>query len=460
MKPFEEEINDAIRRKLQSSLTDFERKPDADMDHKMYQMLKKAPYWKQPYMLWGLVGLLLFVGAGVFIYKEQLQSDQPVGVAANARQSVAMIDRKTLPEIPNLGQPIVEAYQGIPNGKTLDNNSVTEKQKADRAGANVRPNITLLSDTDKQQEAGRSSAHIKEVNYPIDQQTIKPGKNLYAGQKLTPEAQTDSKENEGDITGKGVRKRSTSSIELLSLRSTLANGSKMNLPEIGYPKSEDLASFARVKPDSLHRKLYIDLSALKKMTFVFTVTPFQTLQQVSVLSREGYRIQNVELAGTLSTLGYKFGAGLQKGGFQLLVNFSRINTHLNYAYASAEFKVVEKPLNDFEIKRLGVVKSESKSSNLLGLGAKKQIDFTSRQLGWLYTTVGVEYSRFLGQNSGGLLFLNFSSGKSFLIHSSTNMSVGPYFEYSFGRIKAADQQITIGPSQVGLSIQLKLGQDK
>lgn len=473
MKPFNDEINDALRRKLRSSLEDFESKPDAAFDRKMYKLLKKTPSWRTA-SVWILAGVLLFCGAVLLSYEMFLSSDKTASRSANSRSKVVKVEghrsfgRQT--NVQGKPQPSVTAIRDKP-GTNPD-----QKNGKQNAGPLPTRRVGIFSGT----TAGGSSVHLPEdsirepqirateqdlpVNGAIihisEQKPVvvqeKGNASRHEKQEAVPEhllhtATADVGDLETatvrDIKFAGLAERGW---KLLTPATPVQYMHQLTLPAILYTSRKPAASFVKAHETKIRRRHYIDWAEAGKLSFIFNATSFQSVQQVKILPRSESRIQDVAFPQIFSALGYKLGAGAEKHGFQLTANFSRINTQLGYAFASDDYKIVETAPNEYQIRRLTNKWYHSRSVNLVGLGIKKQIDFKSRLFGQLYSNVGAEYTKTLSPGSRGFLFANVSSGKRFTLNSSLSVSVGPYFEYCFGKMNAADGQIGIRPSQIGL----------
>lgn len=138
-----------------------------------------------------------------------------------------------------------------------------------------------------------------------------------------------------------------------------------------------------------------------------------------------------------------------------MVNFSRLHLQSYYQYSTDQYAVIENGSNQYAIQRLGDADTTNLSLNLLGLGVRKQIQFGGGILGRLFATAGLEYTRSLRARRQDLLFVNFTGGKKVAVSPQLSLTVGPYVEYSFTRLRVAEQ-LKSRPYQIGLSVGLQL----
>ncbi len=475
MKPFKDEIDDALRRKLRSSLEDFESEPDAALDRKMYKLLQKTPLWRNA-SVWTLVAAILFCGAVLLSYKMLLPSEQTAHRSQHSPSKVKKVNgSRSSPGHRTMQAKAQTRVAAIPDEPGNNPARTNEKKDAGRLRAGNAETISATT--------ASAGAHLSEdlTRAPQVRATdlVVQGKQITtSGQKTVTakeSVETAWKEKKEAIqeylldavpvdvfdrkitTSRelNVSELRESDFKLLTPVSSFQNKHQLTLPAIRYAGKEITASIVKDNQSTIHKTQHTGWSEAGKLSFIFNAISFQTVQQVRILPRSESRIQDVALPRAFSTLGYKIGAGATKDGFQVMANFSRINTQLGYAFSSDEYKIIETAPNEYEIQRLANKQYYSRSVHLVGIGIKKQIDFKSRLLGQLYSNVGAEYTRSLSPGSGGFLFANLSSGKRFTLNSSLSISAGPYFEYCFGKMNAAEGQIGIRPSQVGLLLTWK-----
>ncbi|WP_353719442.1 hypothetical protein [Dyadobacter sp. 676] len=193
-----------------------------------------------------------------------------------------------------------------------------------------------------------------------------------------------------------------------------------------------------------------------RWNFVAGLTPLRTFQILTVRPGNGVIYQNFVLPTRISaeTVGYKFSAGAERKGFQLLLNYGQFKQSYRYEIATSEFIVGPDLSGNYQVVRKGIPQKEKSTVRLVGLSLRKRTVLRSRFLRNYFGDVGAEWSRDLtsGRN---MAWVNAGFGKELFAGNNTAMTIGPYFEYSLTKLRNPDNPFKIQPYQVGLSVGLR-----
>ena len=189
---------------------------------------------------------------------------------------------------------------------------------------------------------------------------------------------------------------------------------------------------------------------------ITALTPLRTFQILTVRPGNGVVYQNFELPGKISaeTVGYKFSAGVERKGFQLLLNYGQFKQSYRYEIATSEFVVGPDLTGNYEVVRKGIPQHENSTVRLVGVSVRKHTVRRSHFLRNYFGDFGAEFSRDLTSKKN-LVWLNAGFGKELFAGNNTVMTVGPYFEYSLSKLRNPDNPFKIQPYQIGLSVGLR-----
>lgn len=182
-------------------------------------------------------------------------------------------------------------------------------------------------------------------------------------------------------------------------------------------------------------------------------TPLRTFQILTVRPGNGVVYQNFDLPSKISaeTIGYKFHAGVERGGFQLLLNYGQFRQSYRYEIATGEFVVGPDLSGNYEVVRKGIPKEQNSTARLVGLSVKKHVVRRSHFLRNYYGDVGAEFSRELTSKSN-MLWINAGFGKELFAGKDVALTVGPYVEYSVSKLRNPENPFKIRPYQIGLAV--------
>lgn len=189
---------------------------------------------------------------------------------------------------------------------------------------------------------------------------------------------------------------------------------------------------------------------------VTAVTPLRTFQILTVRPGNGVVYQNFVLPGKISaeTVGYKFSAGVERKGFQLLLNYGQFKQSYRYEIATSEFVVGPGLTGNYEVVRKGIPQHESSTARLVGMSVRRHAVRRSHFLRNYYGDFGAEFSRDLTSKKN-MVWVNAGFGKELFAGNNVVMTVGPYLEYSLSKLRNPDNPFKIQPYQIGLSVGLR-----
>lgn len=190
--------------------------------------------------------------------------------------------------------------------------------------------------------------------------------------------------------------------------------------------------------------------------FIVGVTPLRTFQILTVRPGNGVVYQNFVLPAKISaeTVGYKFSAGVERKGFQLLLNYGQFKQSYRYEIATSEFVVGPGLSGNYQVVRKGIPQQENSTVRLVGMAVKKHMVRRSHFLRNYFGDVGAEFSRDLTSKKN-MVWVNAGFGKELFAGNNVVMTVGPYFEYSLSKLRNPDNPFKIQPYQIGLSVGLR-----
>lgn len=194
----------------------------------------------------------------------------------------------------------------------------------------------------------------------------------------------------------------------------------------------------------------------ERWAIIVGLTPLRTFQILTVRPGNGVVYQNFVLPAKISaeTVGYKFSAGVERKGFQLLLNYGQFKQSYRYEIATSEFTVGPGLSGNYEVVRKGIPQEENSTVRLVGMAVKKHVVRRSHFLRNYFGDVGAEFSRDLSSKKN-LVWVNAGFGKELFAGNNVVMTVGPYFEYSLSKLRNPENPFKIQPYQIGLSVGLR-----
>ncbi|MCF0040852.1 hypothetical protein [Dyadobacter fanqingshengii] len=419
MKSSDDELNDAIKNALKGSIGNFERKPKASLDDRIYRELGQKPNRKP---LWAALSLVALLGLTVWWYV----NDNKNHLAIN----------KTKPETGNIEQKALP-YQ------EKENMGVRETTVKTAAKTTLDPSLETPHTLSENRIIVTRKAEIAFENQSVSSQS----KSSVSEPNTGPEGRHNDVAEDKAVTGKSDNIDNVFKVNELDFLNAL-NYPTLPLPLITVPMyASEKASAAQDVADKKPVNSW-------KPAMLVNVSATNTSQSVYLLPSAHSRILKVSFPNSIANVGYKIGFGMQANGYQLLINYSHLQYQTEYVYALDEFSA--EPANaSYRFKRLGAARTVKSAFDIIGVAAKKNIDFETKALGALYAQLGMDYSRSVMGPDQQLLSASVSAGKRIFTGPKATIVIGPFFEYNILRILTSEENVKIRPNQVGISLGLK-----
>lgn len=441
MKSFDDELNDAIQKALHDSFENFERKPRASIDQKIYEALDK-PARVRPLLLSAAAVLLLLLGFGVKEMSERYASFRAITRSRATNEEL----KERANVVPLHGNIVVSTDQP---SHTRHNASVNP----------ARPNIHRpLKTTAPAKPASMLHGHTKPVPYKVKAgaEAVLPAQNntspVIESEHALPVQIQDNAVAYHDMD---VNEIATGRVVPLPV--------DLAMPAISLDLNSEDSTSGEPEPRPVREKLDFPRyqpSDKKSFAWIFNLSATNTFQSIYLLPNAESRILKVSFPVSTANLGYKFSAGFQTLGLQWLFHYSHLSWKAEYIYAIDEFKADEQGANRYVFERLGKAETVTSKVELAGVGIKKQFDFKGKRSGRFFTQIGADYSRQLQSSGRNFLTGSISAGKVFTMNKNTDLIIGPYFEYNFNKVPTAEYSIKVRPNQVGLSLGLRMNRAK
>ncbi|MGG7665253.1 hypothetical protein [Dyadobacter sp. BHUBP1] len=439
MKSFDDELNDAIRKALHDSFENFERKPRASIDQKIYNTLDK-PARVRPLLLSTAAVLLLLLGFGVKEISERYASFRSITHSRVTDRGL----KENATVVPLHGSIVVSADQP------------SHHENATQANAAKTTIRRPLKTTDPEKPANTLREHSKPVLNKV-----------HTGASPAPRAQNHTllfKESGHTLPvqmlGSPVNPTNMHTITAGHLTPFPID---LAMPEISRVVNAGDSTLQAPEPQPVREKLDFPRyqpSDKKSFAWLFNLSATNTFQSIYLLPNAESRILKVSFPVSAANLGYKLSAGFQTLGFQWLFHYSHLSWKAEYVYAIDEFKADEQGANRYVFERLGKAETVTSKVELAGIGIKKQFDFKGKRTGRFFARIGADYSRQLQSSGQDFVTGAISAGKIFTVNKTTDLIIGPYFEYNFNKVPTAEYSIKVRPNQVGLSVGLRINRTK
>ena len=441
MKSFDDELNDAIQKALHDSFENFERKPGASIDQKIYDALDK-PARIRPLLLFAAAALLLLLGFGVKEMSERYASFQSITRSQSASTQEEPKENATV--VPLHGSIVVSADQPSQEKNTI------------RANA-AKPTIRKpLKTTAPEKPANILHEHSKPVSTKV---RVGAGPILRAENHALPFMESEHT-LPVQIPNNPIGRINVNAIAIGRLSSLPVD---LVMPEISHAVNAGDSTLQAPEPQPAREKLDFPRyqpSNKKSFAWLFNLSATNTFQSIYLLPNAESRILKVSFPVSTANLGYKLSAGFQTLGFQWLFHYSHLSWKAEYIYAIDEFKADEQGANRYVFERLGKAETVTSKVELAGIGIKKQFDFKGKRTGRFFARIGADYSRQLQSSGQNFVTGAISAGKIFTVNKTTDLTIGPYFEYNFNKVPTSEYSIKVRPNQVGLSVGLRINRMK
>jgi hypothetical protein len=438
MKSFDDELNDAIRKALHDSFENFEKKPGASIDQKIHDALDR-PSRIRPLWLFAAATLLLLLGFGVTEMHERYTSFRAITHSQPTREE----PKESATVVPLHGSILVNADQP------------TDQKKGSHTNPPKAPIRRPLKKAAPLKTTEILHAHAKPATGKVrhDAGLVFTAHNrpvpvmAHTGYALPAQKQESRIAHANPITiGEPAPLPVDLAMpEISSMKS--AEDSVSNVP--AHEAAREKLDLPRYQPPGK-----------KSFAWLFNLTATNTFQSIYLLPNAESRILKVSFPVSTANLGYKFSAGFQTLGFQWLFHYSHLSWKAEYIYAIDEFKADEEGANRYVFERLGKAETVTSKAELAGIGIKKQFDFKGKRTGRFFAQMGLDYSRQLQSSGQDFVTGTISAGKVFAVNKTTDLVIGPYFEYNFNKVATAEYSIKVRPNQAGLSVGLRINRTR
>ncbi len=439
MKSSDERIDEELRNALRQRFDNFERLPDPTLREKIFQGLGGGTSMVQTSLIASLALLIALTGAVYFVSAPAVRENQ---VLTKIQQLVP----QTLPE-EQPTTPAPPATSRLP---------VQELQKAEtelRADRPESPSPAI--------RAAAKSYRVKRADIVKMVEKIRSdpsfGSLWSRDGDISPADRTFL---ESELKKMELQPADSATVALNNIKEL--EGPSLADQDIGVLDHRPMAlPQYNWQPDSLitpgePRKRF-EYAFKEGWGIIAGFTPLRTFQILTVRPGNGVVYQNFVLPGKISaqTVGYKFSAGVERKGFQLLLNYGQFKQSYRYEIATSEFTVGPDLSGNYEVIRKGIPQEENSTVRLVGLAVKKHSVRRSHFLRNYFGDVGAEFSRDLSSKKN-LVWINAGFGKELFAGGNVVMSVGPYLEYSLSKLRNPDNPFKIQPYQIGLSVDFKI----
>ncbi|MEO6287364.1 MAG: hypothetical protein ABIN80_24305 [Dyadobacter sp.] len=435
MKSPEEKIDEALREALKRKFDNFESVPDPSLSEKVWRALNISdnPGIIQQSIILGLLFLIMVTGTLLFS-----------SVAGNEHDSFAKKNK-------------------VFAGKT--NRSIGAKpNNSFLAKTNEYP--AEVDEPDDMQEgvsvpaAKRKTAQvILAKNHIIRKPKVsfeKEWKAQATHTLITPKlieintAEIRQIENAGsDVTGSNVEDFVSSTADSpAKMDVDLLANQPLNLPQHAW-NTDSIISVSESK------ERIVDENK-NDWAFIVSAAPLRTFQTLTIGHTNGVIYQNFQFPTSISaqTLGYKFSAGIEKNGFQLLLNYGKFRQSFRYEIARDEYLLQPDKSGEYKVVRKGTPVEENSVSDLVGMSLKKHLVRKSTFLKNYFGDLGLEVNRDLTSRTN-MVWINAGFGRELFVDRNMRITFGPYVEYSLMKLRNEKNQFRVQPYQIGLSVGLK-----
>ena len=192
---------------------------------------------------------------------------------------------------------------------------------------------------------------------------------------------------------------------------------------------------------------------------VVSFTPTNTYQRLTVLPQDHVRYQNFELPSLFSvqTVGFDVRGGVEKKGFQVLVQYSRFTQKLAYEVALDQYLVEPNGSNSYTIAQEGMAQTEEITFQLVGLSLQKKFSLPAALPGF-YVITGATLSHDL-TTSHNLAWGTLGIGKNWPVAPAASFSVIPQVGFGLNSVKTNNDAFKNRFYQLGVALELTFGKN-
>ena len=477
MKSSDERIDEELRKALRERFENFERLPDPTLREKIFKGLGGGTSMVQTGLVASLL-LLITLTAVVYIVSSSLErkKEMVAGVQQVTKEFSKSLAATHGTEGQEEGQPEPEEPAALPEAEATDGGNADNADNAINADLlKSKPATSVASrpiDNAREVVRTRTSRASRAVTRPYRYKradvvkiirSVKSNPSSFGSLWINEEGMSpvDRALLETELAKIGVGSTLPDSVAGDESDIKKLEGRSLADQDIGVLDHRPMAlPQYNWQPDSLvtpgkPQKRY-EFLFKERWGFIVGLTPLRTFQILTVRPGNGIVYQNFVLPAKISaeTVGYKFSAGVEHKGFQLLLNYGQFKQSYRYEIATSEFVVGPDLTGNYEVIRKGIPQEENSTVRLVGVSVKKHMVRRSHFLRNYFGDVGAEFSRDLSSKKN-MVWLNAGFGKELFAGKNLVMTVGPYVEYSLSKLRNPDNPFKIQPYQIGLSVGLR-----
>ncbi len=193
---------------------------------------------------------------------------------------------------------------------------------------------------------------------------------------------------------------------------------------------------------------------------VILFAPTNTYQRLTVLPQLHVQYQNFELPSLFSvqTAGFNLRGGLEKKGFQVLLNYSRFTQKIAYEIALDEYTVQPQGTNTYTIARGGSSQIEEITFQLVGLSLQKKFSLPTRTRSGFYVYTGASLSHDL-TTLHNLAWGTVGIGRSWPVSPTASLSLIPQVGFGLNSVKTNNDAFKNRFYQLGVALELTFGKN-
>ncbi|WP_439583819.1 hypothetical protein [Dyadobacter bucti] len=419
MKTSEDKLNEALRAALKRKFDNFEAAPEPSSFEKIMAQLKPARNWK--YLFFTILFVSVFI-AGIKLDQHMLRQKNTAGIQNGAKIMAPHVGKKQM----------APARSGVDADKKLTEYVSLKKSLRNTAETGI------IRKREPEQTGGSAAQHVYRVNM----------KNGFAGfdTPKPPFGVSASEEQPGEVHATGdeaVLSPWLVTPEMLAGQPAVFASASPELPLVRFAGDVEKYKLLNTKPT--------------RMSFLLHVAASQGYQILTVPSSVGQSFQNFAFPSTFSrqSLGYKFSGGVEKNGFQLMLHYSGFKQSYSYEIAGSDYIVEPVDKDNYKIVRQGEQISETRKYRLLGIGISKEVRWGRSQFSKYFVKAGLEYSQSLDSRQR-IGWVSIGAGKQFAIADQMLLNLGPYAEFSPGKISSERTPFFYQPYRLGVSLGVKL----
>jgi hypothetical protein len=431
MKSPEEQIDKALREALKRKFDDFESSPAQSLSKKIFRAITDDPGVIQKSLILSLL-LLIFVTGTLMLTSVSGENNANVAV----KKSLKPVYKST----ENVARGVKSSSVFNAEHETLKTNvakNAFTKSDAETVLASINETEKNSIEKVKTRVLAGNKINVK-AKKTVSQQVVNQSHDLNVKNNVVSNSSITEFE---EIVATAERNEALPALNVLENK-------PFNPYQFNFPQ-DSIAPFSTFEiKDNTYQKY--------RWGFIFGVAPLRTFQVLTIAPATNVTYQNFSFPTKISsqTLGFKFTAGVEKNGFQFLVNYGRFSQSFRYEIATDEFVLNPDKSGENKVIRKGTPVEENSLSNLVGVSVKKHYVRRGLFLKNYFGDFGLELNRDLTSKKN-MVWINAGIGKELVVDANTRIVVGPYIEYSFMKLRNDQNQFTVQPYQIGLSVGLK-----